>query len=65
MMIEFVTGYLMAIGIGIIGILASVLAVAILVLVPFLVYDRNRWLAMAYVLLVDLPLLGLVTLGKM
>lgn len=64
-MIEFITRYLMAIGIGAIGLLASVLAVAILVLVPVLFYDRNRWLAMVYVLVVDLPLLGLVTLGKM
>lgn len=63
-MIEFITRYLMAIGIGAIGLLASVLAVAILVLVPALFYDRNRWLAMVYVLVVDLPLLGLVTLGK-
>lgn len=64
-MIGFVDKYLMAIGIGAAGILASVLAAAILALVPFLLYDRNRWLAMAYVLLVDLPVLGLVTLGKM
>ena len=59
-MVRFLGKYLMMLGAGVLALLAIALLFTVFILAPIWLYNFNHWMAGAYAIVVDLPVIGVM-----